>query len=317
MTTAPHEVHGILNLFKPSEPTSMFVVNRVKRLTRQKGVGHGGTLDPIADGVLPICFGQATRIMEYLIDSPKKYRMTVHLGSSTDTYDSQGEVTQERDVSGVTRELLERTLQQFRGVIMQTPPMYSALKHKGRRLYELARSGVEVAREPRRVEMFNLEIISCTLPQVVIDAECGRGAYMRSLAHDIGEAMGVGAHLKALTRLSHGPFKSSEAIPVELVEKMAEEGTWERALMPLDIVLSDMRAVGLTRPQEKVLRNGQPVDLGAASHYAPHLESIRAYSPDGVFLAVLRLHKSEGVWKPHKVFRLTEPSPLAPVPGAA
>ncbi len=317
MTSTPHEVHGILNLFKPSEPTSMHVVNRVKRLAKQKGVGHGGTLDPLADGVLPICFGQATRVMEYIIDTPKTYRMTVQLGVSTNTYDAQGEVTRERDASGITCDQVERTLERFRGMIQQTPPMYSALKRDGKRLYELARAGLEVERQPRSVEMFSLQVVSCNLPVVVIDAECGRGAYMRSLAHDLGEALGVGAHLSALTRTSHGPFKASEAITLERFEELCEAGTWESALMPLDAVLSGMRAVQLTSPQEKVLRNGQPVDLGPRSHYSPHLESVRAYSPDGVFLAILRFHKSEGVWKPHKVFRLTAPSPLAPREGAA
>ena len=201
------EITGIISISKPLEWTSMEVVRRVKRLTRQKRVGHAGTLDPQATGVLPICFGQATRIMEYLVDSLKVYKAVIRLGVSTDTYDSQGQITATNDPSHVTYEDIEREMEAFRGVFLQVPPMYSALKRDGERLYNLARAGKEVEREPREVEIYKSAITDWRPPDVEVEIECGRGMYVRSLAHDLGAALGCGAHLKELVRLRTGPLQ--------------------------------------------------------------------------------------------------------------
>ncbi|MBI2856367.1 MAG: tRNA pseudouridine(55) synthase TruB, partial [Chloroflexi bacterium] len=198
------EVQGILNVIKPPQWTSMDVVRLIKRLTRQKRVGHAGTLDPQATGILPICIGQATRVMEYLVNSPKTYHAVVQLGVSTDTYDAQGQITDVRDPSHITLQDVDTALEAFRGVFYQVPPMYSALKREGERLYNLARAGKEVAREPRKVESFRLEVTGWNPPEVELEIECGRGLYVRSLAYDMGVALGCGASLGGLTRLSSG-----------------------------------------------------------------------------------------------------------------
>ena len=185
----------------------MEALRQVKRITGQRQkVGHGGTMDPLAQGVLPVCFGQATRLMEYVVSGIKRYLMQVKLGDTTSTYDAEGEVLVSRDASDVTRPQVERAIQPFLGLIQQTPPMYSAIKVGGQRLYKLARAGVEVEREPRPVEIYNISILECETPNLVLDVECGKGAYMRSLAHDLGEAMGCGAHVANLERLTCGAF---------------------------------------------------------------------------------------------------------------
>ena len=199
-------VNGVLNMYKPAGQTSMDMVRMVKRLTGHKKVGHGGTLDPIASGVLPICLGQATRLMDPLVDGVKRYYTRVRLGETTDTYDSDGTVTERADASAITREDVEAALEAFRGVIQQVPPMYSALKQGGERLYDLARAGFEVKREPREVIVHNLTLEAWEPPDVVLDIVCGRGVYVRSLGHDLGAALGCGGHIVELERRERGPL---------------------------------------------------------------------------------------------------------------
>jgi len=306
-------IDGFLNLYKPRGITSMEAVRRVRRFAKQRrGVGHGGTLDPLAEGVLPICFGQATRLMEYLVEGHKEYRMELALGVTTDTYDAEGEIAEEADPSGVTAEQMESALNAFKGVFQQTPPMYSALKRQGKRLYELARAGIEVEREPRRVQVYRLVVLEFELPRLVLEVECGRGLYLRSLAHDIGQALGCGAHLSALTRLRAGAFRQEDSVSLEDLESRASEGTWEDLLKPLDFPLLDMKAVRVGRPGERLLRNGQPVSLGPQPSHITHLESCRAYSEEGRFLGVVRWDRSQSLWRPHKMFHPGPPSAHAP-----
>ena len=211
---------GILNVDKPYGLTSMDVVRRLKRASGVKRVGHGGTLDPIATGVIPICFGQATRLMEYLVDGTKDYRAVVELGVETDTYDALGQVVSNQNASHVTLADVSDALESYTGVIQQVPPMYSALKQQGKRLYDLARAGIEVAREPRTVEVFEITVLDWSPPQVTLEATCGRGFYVRSLAHDLGSSLGCGGHLKSLTRLRSGPFKVADALSVSDAEEI-------------------------------------------------------------------------------------------------
>ncbi len=296
-------VHGILNLFKPAGPTSMEVVRRVKRLTREAKVGHGGTLDPIAAGVLPIFFGSASRTMEYLIDSTKVYRAEVTLGVTTDTLDSAGAVTARKDPSGVTREDVERALGSFRGAIAQMPPAYSALKHEGQRMYELARAGQETPRKPRQVQVMRLEMTRWDPPLVGLDVECGRGVYIRSLAHDIGEALGCGAHLSALTRLRTGPFRAEEGVTLEALEEAVNKGGWEELLHPVDTVLSHLPAAIVLKPMAVAISRGQQAPLAAHKRNTlQHGELCRVYSSEGRFIALVRYDRSAGLWQPVKVF---------------
>ncbi|MCH7712993.1 MAG: tRNA pseudouridine(55) synthase TruB [Chloroflexi bacterium] len=307
-------INGFLNLYKPAGITSMEAVRRVKRLAgpRQK-VGHGGTIDPMARGVLPICFGQATRLMEYVVGGRKRYTMEVEMGVTTDTYDAEGEVVKSGDVTDLTREMVERVAQTFVGSIQQTPPMYSAVKVNGQRLYKLARAGIEVAREARPVEIFSINIVEWSLPKVVMEIESGPGVYMRSLAHDMGEVLGCGGHVSSLERSYCGGFEAAAAVTLETLEEAAADpGGLDRFLFPADWILRGLKSTTMDPAAEKILNNGQPVPLRAPLLDAGYLEEFRAYSTDGRFLAVVRFDRAASAWKPVKVFHLESPSPYAP-----
>ena len=296
------EVHGILNVIKPLQWTSMDVVRLVKRLTRQKSVGHAGTLDPQATGILPICLGQATRVMEYLVDSPKSYHATVKLGVSTDTYDAQGQVTDVKDPSQVTREDVDKALEAFRGVFYQVPPMYSALKREGERLYNLARAGKEVSREARRVEAFRVEITSWNPPEVELEVDCGRGLYIRSLAYDMGVALGCGASLSGLSRTNSGPFNMASASTVEDIEQACSDCSWESLLYPIDFPLIKLKAGMVQRDKEEAVKRGQGIYLGFPAGVSPVESMYRLYNADGAFIALLRPDRVRGKWRAQKVF---------------
>ncbi len=309
-TSPPPQINGFINVNKSRGGTSMDVVRRVKRLTGQKKrVGHGGTLDPQAEGVLPVCFGQATRLMEHLIDGVKGYFMKVTLGTTTSTYDSEGEVTGTGDWTGVSRQDVEKAVAPFCGVIMQTPPMYSALKHQGKRLYELARAGVEVEREPRRVEVHGIELVEFSPPYVSLQVECGRGVYMRSLAHELGQGLGCGGYLSELVRTRSGRFHVEEGVTLDELE----ESGWEQHLHPVDYALLDAKSTIVPRAAERLIRQGREVSLGSNLSYAGYMERYRAYTSDGRFLALLRYNKPENLWTPSLVFQLDTVSPYCPV----
>jgi tRNA pseudouridine55 synthase len=302
---------GILVVNKAKESTSMEVVRVAKRVTRVKRVGHAGTLDPIATGVLPICFGQATRLMEYLVDGRKIYRAEFTLGAATDTYDSYGVETHSSDWASVTREQVEAQFPAFTGVVLQQPPMYSALKHEGKRLYELARAGIEVEREAREVVVHKMTLLDWAPPKLTVEVECGRGFYMRTLAHDMGVALGCYAHLSELTRAQAGAFTLDDAIAIEEFEAVEDEEAWMELLLPPDAALRSMDALTLDAAAERHLRNGQAVTL-AGSVYTKHLEARRAYAVDGRFLGIVRFNRAESQWQPEKVFNLAKPSRFAP-----
>lgn len=292
----------------------MDMVRQIKTLTGQrKRVGHGGTLDPLAEGVLPICFGQATRLMEYLVESDREYWMEIFLGGTTSTYDAEGEVVITGDPSGLTFADVEESLKAFLGIVYQIPPMYSAIKVKGERLYQLARSGIEVERTPRKVEISGIEIIQFEVPSLILKVASGRGAYMRSLAHDLGAALGCGAYLKKLVRLRSGPFKSEDAVLMSELQETGGAGTLERYLQAPDFALLNFKGVTIAKAGEKYVRSGQPISLPPeVSLYAGYMERYRAYTPDGRFLAVLSFDKPRNQWRPDKVLALDTPSPYAP-----
>ena len=221
--SGPPPVNGFINLFKPPGITSMDALRRVKRTTGQRKVGHGGTMDPLASGVLPVCFGQATRLMDYVVGSPKRYLMEVKLGVTTTTFDAEGEVVETKETSGLHRQSVESALQSFIGRIDQIPPMYSAIKFQGQRLYKLARAGIEVERKARPVEIHQIRVVDFSAPLLTLDVECGRGAYMRTLAADLGQLLGCGAHVANLVRLSCGGFHSEESATLERLEEAAAE----------------------------------------------------------------------------------------------
>ena len=291
---------GIISVDKPRGITSMDVVRRVKRASGLKRVGHGGTLDPIATGVIPICIGQATRVMEYIVDGSKEYRGVVELGVATDTYDSEGEVTQTADSSHLTRDDVAAALESFRGQIDQVPPMYSALKKDGKRLYELARLGIEVERDPRPVKVYDVELTEWSPPLATVRVHCGRRFYMRSLAHDLGQALECGGHLKSLVRLRSGPFRLQESVSLE---ELFADGTWTSHLHSADVVLGEFRAIIAGRRNQDLIQNGRPISVGMIDPPSESNERCRAYTTDGRFIAIMRFDGPMGQWKPEKVFQ--------------
>lgn len=299
-------MNGILNLHKPVGPTSFDMVRRVKQLTGVKRVGHGGTLDPRASGVLPVLLGQATRVSDFLLSASKAYRAVVLLGIATDTYDSEGKIVSEADPSGVTREQAIAALDRFRGLIPQTPPMYSALKHRGKRLYQLARAGVEVERKPRSVHVYDIQLTEWAPPRLTIEVECGRGTYIRSLAHDLGIKLGCGAHLEALTRLRVGPFSLAQALTTEeLLDAVHGEYLPER-IYAMDWVMLHLPALILSAEEEQAVRFGQALSYDGDASEAQGSGPVRAYGQAGDLIGLLQLDQDHGGWQPAKVFPATE-----------
>jgi tRNA pseudouridine55 synthase len=295
---------GILNVNKPQGMTSFSVVSLVRKLTGIRRVGHAGTLDPVADGVLPICLGQATRIVEYLVSAPKRYRSVIRLGEATDTYDSEGAVVATGDPSSVTREQVQAVLGEFVGEIDQLPPMYSAVKYEGRPLYAYARAGKEAPRQARRVMVHWLTLLRFEPPEVEIELEVGRGAYVRTLAYDLGERLGCHAHVIGLTRTRSGPFVLEEAVGLDQLREEAERGTWQELLHPVDCVLESWQAALLAEVHTRDVGRGKLIVLEPASPEAAGLAPdtlCRAYSEEGDFLGILR-YQGAGRWHPERVF---------------
>ena len=300
---------GIFNVDKPAGITSMEVVRQIKRLCSQRHVGHGGTLDPDATGVLPVCLGHATKLMQFLVDGDKEYVATIRLGVTTDTYDAQGQIVDEQDPSGVTQESLAIALTSLGGTIQQTPPMYSALKSQGRRLHQLARAGIQVERAPRTVKVMRLDLVYWEPPLATLSIQCSRGVYIRSLAHDLGQILGCGAHLAKLRRLQTGQLHVDQAVPLERLKEALQHDSWHSLLYPPDYLVLHLNAVLLNAAEEQQIRNGRAVPLSPRTHYAQHMEACRAYSTDGRFVAMVRFNTTLKLWQPFKVFQLETPSP--------
>ncbi len=290
---------GLLIIDKPSGLTSHDVVQRVRRATKIRQVGHAGTLDPMATGVLVVCLGQATRVSEYLLDHDKVYRATIRLGVETSTYDADGEVVSTHEVN-VERATVEQALARFVGEIRQVPPMYSAIKREGQKLYELARRGIEIEREARSVIIHSIELLDYQAPDVTIEVRCSAGTYIRSIAHDLGTALGLGGHLIELTRTAAGPFAIDQAIPLDRFEAAAHEGWWHRQLLTIDAALSDWPQVVLGEPDRTRALNGAPIFTLKLSG-----ARCRAHDEQGNLIALLVFDQKKHWWRAEKVLALT------------
>lgn len=254
-------VSGILLLDKPLGLSSNHALQRVKRLFDARKAGHTGSLDPLADGMLPICLGDATKLSAFLLDADKHYVFRVRLGQTTATGDTEGEIVKERPTDGVTVDDINRTLPRFVGEIQQLPPMYSALKHQGKRLYELAREGVVVERQPRTVHVHALMLGTVELPEFELRVHCSKGTYVRTLAEDIGEALGCGAHVVALRRTGVGPYTDYPMYTMDELERVAAQGqsALDALLLPVDTALADWPEVRVSADSAFYLRQGQAV----------------------------------------------------------
>jgi tRNA pseudouridine55 synthase len=275
-------VDGVLLLDKPRGMTSNEALQRAKRLLNAAKAGHTGSLDPIATGVLPLTFGEATKISQFLLDADKRYWTALRLGVSTRTFDSEGEVTATRPVK-VSRRDIERALEGFRGEIEQLPPMYSAVKREGTPLYELARQGIEVEREPRRVTIREIRLIAFEGERLELEIACTKGTYIRTLAHDLGELLGCGGHVSELRRLAVGNLRAENAVTLERIEALEDVGERRALLVPAGSVLDFIPDVHLTRLASHYLRQGQSVSV---SHRHPPATWLRLYEEEGRFLGM-------------------------------
>lgn len=290
---------GILNIAKPAGLTSFRVVQIVRRITGIRHVGHAGTLDPAAEGVLPVCLNQATRLIEYMHGWSKTYEATVHFGYASDTGDRDGAVQPHHDSHALTRAQVEEALGAFRGQIQQVPPMFSALKRAGRPLYELARRGETVERQPRSVHVHRLDMRSFESgwPAVAgLRIECSTGTYIRALAMDLGEVLGVGAYLQAMARTAYGRLRLADAVPLERLE--AEPQRWTDYLLPMDTALSDLPALTVVGPQEAMVLNGRAVRVFRP---APPGALCRAHNASGRLLALGHVDQAGFFFQPIKV----------------
>jgi tRNA pseudouridine55 synthase len=273
-------VDGILLLDKPAGITSTDALNRAKRVFDARRAGHTGSLDPLASGLLPITFGEATKLSAFLLNAGKRYRVEASLGVATETGDADGAVRAEAPVPGLSDAVVESVLAGFRGEIEQIPPMYSALKYKGERLYSLARRGVTVEREPRTVTIHELRLVGREAERLFLEVRCSKGTYVRTLIEDIGVALGTLAHVSALRRTGVAGFDESDhLVPLETLESDAEPG---RFLLPVDAALRDWPAVALNRELAYFVRHGQPVLVPRA----PGSGWLRLYDESNRFVGV-------------------------------
>lgn len=289
-------ISGVLVVDKPVGLTSHDVVQIIRRGSNIRRAGHTGTLDPRASGVLVVLIGPAVRLSEYVSASDKRYQAVIHLGTSTDTYDADGRVLSTSPVN-ITEGQFEEALKNFIGEIEQVPPPYSAVKIKGRKAYEMAREGEEVDLSPRKIQVYNLELLEWAPPEAVIDVYCSSGTYVRSLAHDLGEALGCGAHLVGLRRTKSGRFTLREAVPLRKLRETFDNGTWYQLLIPAAEALSDWPAIELSHEQVEAVRHGHRVT-------APMLPGklARGISQQGELVALLEFDPTSSEWQPKKVF---------------
>ncbi|HKZ70850.1 MAG TPA: tRNA pseudouridine(55) synthase TruB [Anaerolineales bacterium] len=287
-------MNGLLIVNKPVGPTSHDIVYRIRKWSGERRVGHTGTLDPLASGVLVICLGTATRISEYVLHSDKRYTAVIRLGQTTATYDSQGRVVDQRPVD-LTQDQIEPALAAFRGEITQTPPAYSAVQVGGRRAYDMARQGEEVDLKPRTVTIHSLNLLAWKSPDLTLDIFCSAGTYIRTIAHDLGQALGCGGHVTGLTRTATGPFKIEDAVPLGELQNLKPLG-FLKLLKPTDHALLEWPEVKLDAEGANRIQHGNPVPL------TPGATGLgRAYDPRGRLVALVEADPANNEWKPKKV----------------
>ena len=294
---------GIINVYKEAGFTSHDVVAKLRGICRQKKIGHTGTLDPQATGVLPVCLGSATRACEMLTDRTKEYVAELLLGRITDTQDTTGNILEEREVTADEVRVRE-AIQSFVGGYDQIPPMYSALKVNGKKLYELAREGKEVERKARHVDLPAIEILEVNLPVVKFRVECSKGTYIRSLCADIGEKLGCGGTMQSLVRTRVGEFRLTDALTLAQLQEMRDTDRLEEALLPTDRIFTDFSEVHVEEKWRKLIDNGNafyPTQT-LEKTIAPAGEWVRVYREDGSFVGIYAYDETREWYKPVKIF---------------
>ncbi len=298
-----HDVDGILLLDKPEGLTSNAALQRVRRAFRARKAGHTGSLDPLASGLLPVCLGQATKASGMLLDADKTYRVTIALGARTATGDREGEVVERAPVPDLDDAAVRRIAAGFLGESQQVPPMYSALKHRGERLYRLARQGVEVERKPRRIVIHRFDLVATAPGTLDFEVACSKGTYVRTLAEDLARACGTVGHVQSLRRLALGPFTAPAMHSLEAVERAAgEPGELQAMLLPADAALPALPPVQLGVAEQACILQGQPVFAAG-----PEAALVRMYGADGLFLGVGRMSAEGRRLAPERIMvRLAE-----------
>lgn len=300
-------LHGVINIYKEPGFTSHDVVAKLRGICKQKKIGHTGTLDPAATGVLPVCLGAATKLCDFLTEKQKEYVAHMCLGITTDTQDSTGTVITRQDVEAEPVKV-EEVMASFVGPYEQLPPMYSALKVNGQKLYDLARQGVEVERKTRPVEILELEILEIDLPEVVFRAKVSKGTYIRTLCHDIGQALECGAVMTGLERTKSGSFTKETAFTLAEVESMRDAGTLEDYILPIDQVLQEFEPIQIQPLAQKLLDNGNPIpiELLDRKESLEDGKNYRIYGKENCFYGVYCYAKKEQRIRPVKMFFMTE-----------
>lgn len=297
-------INGILNIYKEKGYTSHDVVARLRKITGQKKIGHTGTLDPDAEGVLPVCLGKATKVCDLLTDREKIYEAVLLLGRTTDTQDISGNVLEEKSTEGITAEQTEACIHGFEGVYDQIPPMYSALKVNGRKLYELAREGKTVERKSRQVSIHEIRIMEMDLPRVKMSVECSKGTYIRTLCQDIGDRVGTGGCMEHLVRTRSGRFEIGTARKLDEVAEIVDAGRLGEILIPLDSVFSELPEAAVSGREVRKAFNGSPLsENGLRMKKKPEPEErYRIYDPDGHFIGIYQYNADQMRFELEKMF---------------
>ncbi|MGN8849177.1 tRNA pseudouridine(55) synthase TruB [Bariatricus sp. HCP28S3_C2] len=300
-------IHGVLNIYKEKGYTSHDVVARLRRIVGQKKIGHTGTLDPEAEGVLPVCLGKATKLCDLLTDKDKTYEAVLLLGISTDTQDTTGKILEEKSTADLKEEAVREAVLSFEGEYDQIPPMFSALKVGGKKLYELARDGKEVERKPRHVQIYRIRILQIDLPRVRMEVTCSKGTYIRTLCHDIGEKLGCGGCMESLLRTRVERFGVAESLRISEVEQLMDEGTLQEHMIKVDEMFPDYQKVYLTPEASAAVRNGNSFRLGDVIWISElsgfqNAERVRVYDEERNFIAVYEFEKENQLFKIVKMF---------------
>lgn len=298
-------IHGVINVYKEKGYTSHDVIARLRGITKQKKIGHTGTLDPDAEGVLPVCLGKATKLCDMLTDKDKTYEAVLLLGVETDTQDTSGNVLSRQDTEHLTEEAVREAVLKFTGEYDQVPPMYSAVKINGKKLYELAREGKTVERRARRVHIHEITVLDVKLPRVRMKVHCSKGTYIRTLCHDIGQSLGCGGCMEELFRTQAGRFQMEDSFRLSEIEQMRDDGSLMEAVVPVDEMFPDYRKITVSGGEEALAYNGNPLTgrkVLKAGQEVKDGERVRVYDEEGHFIAVYEYRTAEDVFRVKKMF---------------
>ncbi len=296
--------NGMINIYKEAGYTSHDVVARLRGILKQKKIGHTGTLDPAATGVLPVCLGSGTKLCGMLTEEAKEYRAVLRLGCETDTQDMTGTLLEEKEAA-VSEEQVKEAVMSFIGEYDQIPPMYSAIKVNGKKLYQLAREGKEIERRPRRVQIHGIDIESIVLPEVTLRVECSKGTYIRTLCHDIGRKLGCGGAMKELVRTRVGRFCMEDALRLPEVEKLRDTGKLAEKIISVDRMFTEYPKVTVEKQFQRLIENGNAFyrNMILEKEDAAPVRQVRVYDTEGRFYGIFEFRQEEGRFFPVKMFR--------------